>query len=207
MYLKLNESKIKGKFQIKLILPKLTTVLINMINLGPRMLLRGTLQLLRANIWVRLVSTLVMVVVDVVRFLTRQISKKQFVLDIVLSLSLLLGGTAGWYTGTSAVLGIVSENTVLWVVAGVVGAGLFGAGSEYAAKKIMVRFIKPDKEEMMEIFNKQFDELLSENNLSPEQATECAKKVPMTPKICLACFKAKNREDFARNYLAKYFPH
>ena len=207
-YLKLSSGKkelLRKKLQPKLILPKLTTILINLIKFGPRIIMRSTMQLLRANIWIRIVSTLVMLLVDIIRYLTGRISKKQFALDVALSLSLLVGGTAGWYAGTGAIVGIVAENTVLWIVAGMVGAGVLGAGLEYLAKSLLARFITSDADDILLVFNRQFDALVRQYNLKPEQAKTIAAGINLDSKICLLCFKAANRESHARKLLEPYF--
>ena len=203
MYLTLQDSKkdiIRKKFQFKLIVPKITTVLINLVQLGPRVILRSSMQLLRANIWIRLVSTAMMLIVDVARYAGGHTSKRQFIIDISLSLSLLAGGTLGWYAGTGAV---IAENTAIWVLAGVIGSGTLGALSEKITKMFLTKYITTDVAIIMEIFNKEFDQLAQD--LNEEQKIDIAKKIHINTKICMLCFKSKDREKYSKEFLEPYF--
>lgn len=205
VYLTLQDSKkdvIKKKFQLKLIVPKITTILINLVQLGPRVILRSSMQLLRANIWIRIVSTIMMLIVDVVRHARGHTSGKQFIIDISLSLSLLVGGTFGWYAGTGVV---IAENTALWVLAGVIGSGSFGALAEIMTRTFLVRYITTDIEIIMKIFNREFDQLTEEFQLTEEQRKEMAQTIRINTQTCMLCFKSQDREKYARKFLEPYF--
>jgi len=201
MYLKIQDNrtdKIKNKLQPKLLLPKLVTMLINLFKIGPRI----SFQLLKANIWVRLISTLAMLIVDVVRHIKGHTSKKQFIIDIVLSLSLLIGGTVGWYAGTGIIL---AENTVLWIFAGIIGSGGLGALTEKLAKKILSKYISSDLDEMLAIFNQEFTKLVEEHNLTELQAQQIAQNIRLNTEKCIECLKQENKEQYAKECLESFF--
>ncbi|MCL2610733.1 MAG: hypothetical protein FWE02_03540, partial [Defluviitaleaceae bacterium] len=109
MYIKLYKKKgVAGKFKkdnlIKLILPKFAGMFMNLIAIGPRIILRSTFQLLRTNVWTRLISTVVLVVFDLYSYLRKRISTRQFIINLTLSSIFLIGGTAGGVFGTNSAL-------------------------------------------------------------------------------------------------------
>ena len=135
--LKKSKGILPKKGLLKLILPKLTKMAVNMVQVGPRVILRSTFQLLRANIWTRIVSTVVIIAIDLIQFLRGRISTKQFIINLLLSFTLLFGGTARWMVGTNSVLGIAAENTAIWIIAGIAGAGVFSAAWIWAARRYL----------------------------------------------------------------------
>ncbi|MCL1800030.1 MAG: hypothetical protein FWG25_01520 [Promicromonosporaceae bacterium] len=91
--------KLQEKGLAKLVLPKATKVLINAVQLGPRVVMRSALHLLRANPITRLFSVLSLVVIDAFSYVRKKISGPQFLINLTYSATMLVGSTAGWYTG------------------------------------------------------------------------------------------------------------
>jgi len=189
----------------KLIFPKLATMAINMLHIGPRVILRSALQILRTNIWTRLISTFFLVSIDLYSFFRKKISKKQLVINLIISATLLVGGTAGWTFGTNSVLTIVAENTVIWIMAGLVGAGILSTVLEKLCRKVLGRFLKSDVEDMMDLINEEFECLVAEHALDEEQAATIAEKIHINEKICVNCFCKADKNKYARNILMRYF--
>ncbi|MCL1925005.1 MAG: hypothetical protein FWF50_05415 [Defluviitaleaceae bacterium] len=205
-YIKLHKKTgIAGKFKkenlAKLLLPKLASMFANLVSIGPRIILRSAFQLLRANIWTRLLSTFVLVAFDLYSYARRKISTKQFIINIILSLMLLLGGTAGWIVGTNSALVVVAENTMLWVIAGIIGAGILSGLLDFAAKKVLGKFIKTDVENMLEIFNEEYEKICIEKNI--ENIEELAKHIKITEKNCIDCYSVKDKHKFAKDFIKK----
>ena len=189
----------------KLILPKIATMFINLVSIGPRVILRSAFQILRTNIWTRLISTAIIVMFDLYNFLCKKISKRQLVINLILSASLLIGGSAGWVFGTYSVAAIVAENTFIWIAAGIVGAGLFSSVFDTISRKILGKFIKSDVDAMLDIFCEEFDKMAAENSLDEEKANAIAEKVHIDEKICLNCFCKSDKHKHAREVLKPYF--
>jgi len=190
---------------VKLVVPKLASMVMNLIAIGPRVILRSAFQLLRTNIWTRLVSTLILVSFDLFNYARKKISTKQLIINIVLSLTLLTTGTAGWMFGTNSVLGIAAENTLIWILAGLAGAGLISAVADTICRKVLGLFLKSDVEDMLDFINNEFELMSEENGLSAAQMDELAKLVKIDNKICVNCFAKSNKKKYAREILGPYF--
>jgi len=68
--------KFKAGNLVKLIFPKVATMALNFVRIGPRVILRSAFQLLRTNIWTRLISTILLVFFDVYSFCKGRICRK-----------------------------------------------------------------------------------------------------------------------------------
>ena len=194
-----------GKGLVKLIIPKLATMAMNLVAIGPRVILRSAFQLLRTNIWTRLISTLVLVSFDLYNFAKKMISFKQLVINLVLSFSLLVGGTVGWMFGTNSVLAIVAENTVLWIIAGIAGAGIVSAVFDVVCRRLLNRFLKSDVEDMLEFINNEFELMVKDKGLSDEQIDELVKRIQIDDKICIKCYSKADKKKYVRELLTPYF--
>jgi len=190
---------------VKLIFPKLATMAMNLVAIGPRVILRSAFQILRTNIWTRLLSTFLLISIDLYSFFRRRISRRQLIINLILSLTLLFGGTVGWLFGTNRALAIVAENTVIWIIAGLIGAGAFSAILEKLCRSLLRRFLKSDVEDMVDIINEEFDCMVHELGLDEEQATAIANKVHIDEKICFTCFCKTDKKKYARDLLTPYF--
>ena len=198
-------SKFNKGSLVKLIVPKLATMGLNLISIGPRVILRSAFQILRTNIWTRIISTFVLVSFDLYNFFKKKISKKQLVINLILSALLLVGGTTSWIFGTNSVSGIVAENTVLWIVAGLIGAGVFSSIMDAIGRRFLGRFLKSDVEDMVELINEEFEELATLHCLDDAQIGMIANNIRLDKKICLECFCKKNRKKYARELLHPHF--
>ena len=198
-------SKMKNGSLVKMFIPKLVTMLINLVRIGPKVILRSSFQILRTNIWTRLISTFILVFFDFYNFFRKRISRKQLVINLILSVSLLVGGTAGWVLGTNSVLIIVAENTAIWIIAGLAGAGIFGAVFDAICRKVLGRFVKNDLEDMIDMFNNEFESMVAEHALDNEQADEIAGRIHLHEKACLDCFSKGDKKKYVRDILTPYF--
>jgi len=198
-------AKLNKENLVKLIFPKAATMGMNLIYIGPRVILRSAFQILRTNIWTRLLSTVLLLSIDLYRFFRKKISKKQLGINLILSLSLLASGTVGWLFGTNSVLEIVAENTVIWILAGLAGAGAFSAISDQVCRLVLGRFFQSDVEDMVDIINEEFESMVTERTLEREEADAIAGKIHVTEKTCLTCFCKADRKKYAREILTPYF--
>jgi len=198
-------AKFKTGNLFKLVFPKVATMALNLIRIGPRVILRSAFQILRTNIWTRLLSTILLLFFDIYSFLRGRISRKQLFIDIILSLSLLVGGTAGWVAGTSGALLIVAENTFLFIVAGLIGAGAFSALLDRVSKWILGHFLSNDVDDMLVVINEEFAQMAIEHQLSYKQICEIAETIEIDEQICLACFTKSDKKKFVRKILEPHF--
>jgi len=197
--------KLKGGNISKLIFPKVATIVFNFVRIGPRVILRSTFQLLRTNIWTRLISTILLVFFDLYSYMKRKISKKQLFINLVLSFSLLIGGTVGWTAGTSGALLIVAENTFLFIVAGIIGAGLFSAGFDRVSRWVLGLFLSNDMEDVLTAINEEFEQMVEEHELSDEEARDVAKTIKVDEQVCLTCFAKSDKKKYIRKILTPHF--
>ena len=177
--------------------PKIAQVFYNMLRVGPRVVLRSVFELLRANVITRILSALILVSIDTVRFLMGRISRKQYLIDVALAFTLLISGTAGWFLGSNF-MGLFLESMVLGIAAGIVGAGVFGAVIGGLCEKTISRFVQSDTADMLEICNRTLAELATEYKLSEDEVCECAETVAIDSKTISEMFLQKNRAEYAR---------
>ena len=57
----------------------------------------------------------------------------------------------------------------------------------------------------MEIFNKEFVRLADELELTEQQKEEVAQTISINSKICMSCFKSKDKEKYSKEFLEPYF--
>jgi len=91
--------KVKQKGISKLVFPKASQILTNVIQLGPRVVLRSATQLLRVNPLTRIVSVTSLTFIDIFLLVKKRISLHQFFINLTYSLTMFAGSTIGWYTG------------------------------------------------------------------------------------------------------------
>jgi len=197
--------KFKTENLFKLIFPKIATMAMNFIRIGPRVILRSAFQILRTNIWTRLVSTILLVFFDFYNYFKGRISRKQLFIDLILSLSLLVGGTVGWVVGTNGALLIVAENTVLFIVAGLIGAGVLSALFDKLSKWFLGLFLSSDIEDMLVVINDEFTEMITEYELTEAQVCELANTIEINENICLTCYTKSDRKKYVRKVLEPHF--
>jgi len=91
---------VRQKGLAKLIFPKISKILTNVVQLGPRVVLRSATQLLRVNPLTRIISVTSLAIIDVILLMRKKISRDQFLINLVYSLTMFFGSTLGWYTGS-----------------------------------------------------------------------------------------------------------
>jgi len=199
------KSKINSTNDIaRMAAPKAAQFFYNIVRVGPRVILRSAFELLRANTITRILSALVLVAIDTISLIRRRISFKQYVINLVLAVMLMVGGTAGWILG-SEVLGVFVENVVLSVFAGLVGAGILAMLLSIGWEKLVKLFFKDDTEDMLDICNKVFIDMANEYDLNEEQALEIKDKIKITAQTLQRMFAQKDRHNYARKMFKPYF--
>jgi len=140
--------KIKGvESVLRMAAPKVVTIGINILRMGPRMIFRSTMYLLRANLFTRILSCMTLLILDLWDLFKHRISKAQFVRNVLFSLILIIFGTLGWNIG-SRWLVLETLGSAVEIVGGMIGAGILGAVSGIAFDKICSKYIKSDAEKM-----------------------------------------------------------
>lgn len=163
-------------------------------------------KLLRGNLIVSAVTTLVLSSQDILNFVTGKISGQQLFKEVTTIVSGVIGTTIG-ATGTTALAGALGLSlgpigaAVTSIVGGIIGGGM----STAVSRNILDRFIEDDAIELVRIINKQFsilafDYLLSEEEI--ELSLEVLRGCLIQSKL-LEMFAAKNRELFADELILK----
>ena len=174
---------------IKLAAPKVVTAGVNVARMGPRIILRSTVELLRANLLTRIISCITILVFDIVDLTRKRISKTQFAVNVLLSLLMVVGGTVGWNFGgrwiVFELLGGMAD-----IVGGMIGAGIVVFLSGFVFGKACDKLIESDAKKMWKILDPHIDKL-------PEDERKTIRDC-----ITAACLKrmyaCKDRETFAR---------
>ena len=189
---------------VKLVAPKGAQMLFNFISVGPRMVMRSALKLLRANIITRLISVLVLLSIDTVSLVRKRISWKQFLINVALAATLLIGGTWGWNLGGSAagvIGGILLENMVLGLLISMVGAGLVSGVMGSFVERFIGRFISTDTQDMLKICNEVFVELAEKNQLSETEIETIKESIEITKPVLQNMFIQEDRAEFAKSLI------
>jgi hypothetical protein len=175
---------------IRMFAPKMVTIGINILQMGPRMIFRSTIQLLRANLFTRILSCLTLLLLDLVDLCRRRISKVQFIRNILFSLILIACGTFGWNIG-SRWLVLEALGSAVEVVGGMIGAGALGVLSSVVFDKICNKLIRSDAHKMWDIINPHLSEL------SEEEQAKIRKNI--TGSELKKMFACKDKEVYAHD--------
>jgi len=137
---------------VKLVAPKVVTAGVNIMQMGPRIILRSTVELMRANLFTRILSCITILVFDIFDFSRGRISKTQFGANVVLSLLLVVGGTVGWNFGGRwfifEMLGGMAD-----IIGGMIGAGIAVVFSNFVFDKACKQLIESDADKMWKIID------------------------------------------------------
>ena len=181
--------------------PKAAQFLYNALRVGPRVILRSAFELLRANAITRVLSAVVLLTIDTVALVRGRISTKQYVINIMLAFMLLVGGTAGWYLGSGVVALVVAEGVALSVIAGILGAGLVGAGLGMMWEKVVGLFIKDDTSDMLDICNEIFCECAGQYSLNDDEANEAVDIIQIDTACVRSMYASADKQAFARSLI------
>ena len=192
----------KKKFNIKgldsavrMFAPKAVTIGVNILRMGPRMIFRSTVQLLRANLLTRILSCLTLLALDLADLCRHRISKAQFLRNIILSLLLVAGGTFGWNIGIRWIVFEMLGSSVE-ILGGMAGAGVCGTLSGVAFDKVCSKFVRSDAQKMWDIINPHL------SGLPAEEQVKTRKKI--TSSDLKKMFASKDKEAYAGNLIQEY---
>ncbi|MCL1843998.1 MAG: hypothetical protein FWF79_09310 [Defluviitaleaceae bacterium] len=143
---------------VKIIAPKVITGLVNILRMGPRMIFRSTMELLRANLITRLLSCITLLVVDVYDLAKKRISKPQFMKNVILSALLVISGTLGWNLGSRWIV-LEFFGGFVDIVGGIIGAAVMSFLSNLILDKAGAKIIESDAQKMWKILEPFIDAL------------------------------------------------
>ena len=175
---------------VKLVAPKVVTAGVNVMRMGPRIILRSTVELLRANLITRILSCITILIVDIFDLSRKRISRTQFIVNMVLSLMLVVGGTVGWTFGgrwiVFEILGGMAD-----IIGGMIGAGIVVFLSNVVFDKACKKLVESDAQKMWKIIDPYIQQL-------PEE-----ERKPVRDSITGSCLKkmyaSANRDQFAED--------
>ena len=163
---------------VKLVAPKVVTAGVNVMRMGPRIIMRSAVELLRANLITRILSCVTILIVDIYDLSRKRISRTQFAVNCVLSLLLVVGGTVGWTFGgrwiVIEILGGMAD-----IIGGMIGAGIVVFLSNVVFDKACKKLVESDAEKMWKIINP-YIEKQPEEERQPIRASitgSCLKKM------------------------------
>jgi len=187
----------------RLAAPKTAQMLYNALQVGPRLILRSAFQLLRANMVTRVISVVVLLIIDKFSLIRGRISLKQFIINVTLALMLLVGGTAGWMLGSHA-LSLIMESLILGIIAGVIGAGILSAGLSWVVNRVIHLFTTDDTEDMLGIYTQVFAIMAEEYKLNNDEIEAAKDNINMCKQLIRDLFISRNKLAFAGEAVA---PH
>jgi len=178
---------------VKLAAPKVVTAGVNVMRMGPRIILRSTVELLRMNLLTRILSCITILIFDIIDLSRKRISKTQFVVNVVLSLLLIVSGTIGWNFGGQwfvfELLGGMAD-----IIGSMIGAGVVVFLSGFIFGKACDKLIGSDAQNMLKIIDPYIQQLPEEERKPVRGCitSSCLKKM----------FACENREAFAEDLVS-----
>ena len=175
---------------VKLAAPKVVTAGVNVMQMGPRIILRSTVQLLRANLLTRILSCITILIVDIYDLSRKRISRTQFGVNSALSLLMVVGGTVGWNFGGRWIIFEILGG-MAYIIGGMIGAGVVVFLSSFVFGKACDKLIESDAQKMWKIIDPYIEKL-------PEM-----ERMPVRGSITGSCLKkmyaSTSREQFAED--------
>jgi branched-subunit amino acid transport protein AzlD len=179
---------------VKIIAPKIVTGLANIMRLGPRMIFRSSMELMRANLLTRILSCATLLVIDVYDLVKKQISKTQFIKNVILSAMLIISGTVGWNWGSQWIV-LEFFGGFVDIAGGIIGAGIMTVISNFVLDKASGKLIETDAQKMWKILDPHIEKLDK-----PEQK-EVRDKITCT---CLKkMYASENKEKYAADLITR----
>jgi hypothetical protein len=191
-------AKNKKNMAAKVIAPKIVTAFANIIRLGPRMIFRSTIELMRANLITRILSCFTLLIIDLVDLTRKRISPIQFSKNVILSAMLVVSGTIGWDLGSQWIV-IEFFGSFVDIAGGIIGAGILSFVSNLTLDKVSGKLIESDAQKMWCILDPIIDmvEESQQEHVRDHITCTCLKKM----------YASKNREQYAIELVYKLTHH
>lgn len=179
---------------IKIIAPKVVTGLANVMRLGPRMIFRSSMELLRTNLITRILSCLTLLFVDVYDLAKKRVSMPQFVKNVILSVLLVVSGTVGWQWGSQWIV-LEFFGGFVDIAGGIIGAGIMSFLSNLLLDKACNKTIESDARKMWKILDPHIDALEKDEQekIRDRITGVCLKKM----------YASKDREKYAAELITR----
>lgn len=161
--------------------------------------------LLRSEVLVAVVTTVVFSVPDGIDVFRGRISKKQFVKNFAITATSVAAGAAGY--GVGGALGNLIVPGVGTIPGALIGSLLFGIGGSWAADKIADYITDDDADEMYAILENQFAQLCEDYLINEDEATNIVGKFndKLDEDMFKDMYQSENREKFADDTLRPLF--
>lgn len=164
-------------------------------------------RLLRSEVLVAVVTTIVFSVPDAVDMFRGRISKKQFVKNFAITATTVAAGTVGY--GAGAIVSSLLVPGVGTIPAGIVGSILFGTIGGVAADKIADYVTDDDADEMYDILEKKYVQLCEDYMVNEKEAGEIAKnfgdELNKNKDMFKDMYQCKDKEKYADDVLTPLF--
>ena len=190
---------------VKFMGPKASAVLINAFRNGSKIYgvaaSKSAAKLLRGNAITASVTVVVLSSFDIANIFRGRISGKQLFKNLTNTATTVAGGTGGWLGG--AAIGSTIFPGVGTVVGGLVGSIAAGAAAGKATEAILGNFIEDDAEEMVIIFQDEFELLAKDYLLNQKEAEKSVDKLgeKIDGKLLKDMYASSDRKKFAKNIL------
>ncbi|MCL2015690.1 MAG: hypothetical protein FWG68_05525 [Defluviitaleaceae bacterium] len=179
-----------SKTIVNFILPRLIKISVNILTRGPAILVRATTTVLRANMITRVVAAISLSFYDIWDYRRGNISKPQFIRNVLMSWLMVLFGTVGWYFGAEWILIEIIVVGFEVLAGGFIGMGIFMVVFNALFSAIMDKFLSSDSQRMLGIIR------------NYTQDTKLIKKIK--PADLKKMYAAKNKDIFALQLVKKY---
>lgn len=200
---------------IKVIGPKGASYLANGFRNGKNIYgaaaMKSASKMVRGNVITGACSIAVLSVGDIVNLARKRISGKQFIKNTTSTTSTVIGGTGGWIGGAVAgsVVGSIVPgvgNAVGAVVGGLLGSVGGGVLLEKMTGSVMDRFVKDDRDAMVQIVDKVFADIASQYLLTEKEINYIVEEMKKGLKDSQLkdMYASKEREKYAEKLVMSY---
>lgn len=151
------------------------------------------------------VTVIILSLDDVYNIFTGRISAEQLIKNLAVTTAGVAGGYVGWYFGAG--LGSMVAPGVGTVVGGIGGSAAVGGVAGFATEKVLSLVIKDDADKMVEIIQKDFQQMASDYLINEEEAEQITLKLSEKLKgdTLKDMFKSEDRDAYAEKLLDPLF--
>lgn len=186
--------------------PKASAVLINAFRYGSKPIygaaaMKSAAKLLRGNVITAGITFVVLSAFDVADIFSGRISGKQLFKNLANTAATVGGGTGGWIAGAAAGSAILPG--IGTVIGGLVGSMFGGTAAGKVTNTVVGKFVEDDADEMVEIIESVFTDMVGEYLLSQKEAENAVDRLQekLDGKILKDMYGSDSRRAFARNML------
>ena len=175
---------------VRLVAPQAAKIGTNLLRSGFRIVLRSSVQLMRANVLTRIISCLTIFILDLIDLSKHRISIAQLIRNMILSILLVLLGVLGWNIG--------AQWLAIEFIGGVIGMLFMSTLPPYLIDKLVNKFIMSDSQKMLCIIK----DLLNDYPMEEKEKNLILRQ--LTASQLKKMYASEDKETFAKQLIEEH---